>query len=167
MTSSFDPLWNPTPRRRPRGLLLGAGLVVGGAAAGIIAATALGANAANTTTSANGPASVAYAAASGNSAPSQPEPVGGHRGLDNSGTVTAVGTNSVTIKTASGTKTYGVTASSDIDKNGEAQLKDLVVGDAVTFSTDTANGQAVIDKLHAGDESKDMPAPPAGTGAAG
>jgi hypothetical protein len=81
-----------------------------------------------------------------------------------SGTVTAVGSNSVTIKTSSGTTTYGVTAASDIDKNGEAQLRDLKAGDAVRFTTEMANGVTIIDKLHAGDEAKDRPAaPPSGS----
>lgn len=81
-----------------------------------------------------------------------------------SGTVTAVGSNSVTIKTSSGTSTYGVTSASDIDKNGEAQLRDLKVGDAVRFTAETANGVTIIDKLHAGDEAKDRPAaPPSGS----
>lgn len=70
------------------------------------------------------------------------------------GTVTAVGTDSVTIKTASGTTTYSVTSASDIDKNGEATLSSLAVGDAVRFSV---NG-TTIDKLHAGSESLDRPA---------
>ncbi|WP_131787243.1 hypothetical protein [Protofrankia symbiont of Coriaria ruscifolia] len=72
--------------------------------------------------------------------------------LDQSGTVTAVGSSSVTIKTGSGTTGYAVTSSSDIDKNGEAQVSDLKAGDAVTFSTDTVNGKATIGKLRSGDE---------------
>jgi putative ribosome biogenesis GTPase RsgA len=70
--------------------------------------------------------------------------------------VTAVGTSSVTIKTSSATTTYQVDANSDIDKNGEATLKDLVVGDAVRFSVDSSN-KTTIDKLHAGTESLDRP----------
>jgi Cu/Ag efflux protein CusF len=85
-------------------------------------------------------------------------PPGGHGdGLDQSGTVTAVTSNSVTIKTSTGTKTYTVNSESDIDKNGEATISDIKVGDAVTFSTTTANGQTVIDKLHAGNEALDRP----------
>jgi hypothetical protein len=78
-------------------------------------------------------------------------------GLARSGTVTAVGTSSVTIKTASGTTAYAVTGTSDIDKNGEAKLSDLKVGDAVRFSTTTVAGKTVIDKLHAGNEQLDRP----------
>lgn len=74
-----------------------------------------------------------------------------------SGTVTGVGPSSVTVQTSSATTTYDVTSSSDIDNNGEAQLSSLAVGDAVCFSTDKVSGKAVIDKLHAGTESLDMP----------
>jgi hypothetical protein len=74
-----------------------------------------------------------------------------------SGTVTAVGTSSVTIKTSSGTTEYAVDSKSDIDKNGEAKLSDLKVGDTVRFGTVTTNGKVTIDKLHSGDEAKNRP----------
>jgi hypothetical protein len=70
--------------------------------------------------------------------------------------VTAVGASSVTIKTSTATTAYSVTSASDIDKNGEATVSALVVGDKVTFSVDSTNAQQ-IDKLHAGDETKNMP----------
>ena len=69
----------------------------------------------------------------------------------------------MTIKTSSGTTTYAVTSSSDIDKNGEATLSNLSVGDAVTFSTTGSGSSVTIDKLHAGNDALDWPtAPPAG-----
>jgi competence protein ComGC len=69
----------------------------------------------------------------------------------------------VTIKTSSGTTEYKVDSNSDIDKNGEAALKDLVVGDAVTFSVDSTS-TTTIDKLHAGNEALNKPtAAPTGT----
>ena len=78
-------------------------------------------------------------------------------GLNLTGTVTAVGTSTVTIKTSSGAiKTYAINASSDIDKNGEAQLSSLAVGDTVRYLVRT--GTSTIDKLHAGNEAKDAPA---------
>ena len=86
----------------------------------------------------------------------------GQHALDLSGTITAVGTSSVTIKTATATTVYAVTSACDIDKNGEAALKDLAVGDAVTFSVDGTNTKQ-IDKLHAGDEIKNRPQAPATT----
>jgi len=134
------------PRRR--GLLMGAGLLGAGVVAGaIIGGTVL--SGAATSPSPTMPA----AGAPGSSA----WPRDGHgpgRGLGLSGTVTAVGASSVTIKTSAGTKTYKVDSNSDIDKNGEAQLSSLKVGDAVRFSVTSAN---VIDKLHAGDEALNRP----------
>jgi hypothetical protein len=81
----------------------------------------------------------------------------GRGSLSQSGAVTAVGSSSVTIQTSSGTTPYAVTSTSDIDKNGEASLSDLAVGDAVTFSTVTSNGSTSIDKLHAGNAQLDRP----------
>lgn len=90
----------------------------------------------------------------------------GRHALDLSGTVTAVGASSVTIKTATAATEYAVTSTSDIHKNGEAALKDLAVGDAVTFSVDSTNTKQ-IDKLHAGDKAKDMPPAPASSATTG
>lgn len=78
-----------------------------------------------------------------------------------------MGSGSVTIKTATGTTEYAVPGDSDIDKNGEATLSDLVVGDAVTFSTTTTtDSTTTVDKLHAGNEALNKPSgpPPAGGG---
>lgn len=131
------------PRRR--GLVVGAGLLGAGVIAGaIIGGTVL--SGAATTPSPTAPA-----------AGSPASPRDGHgpgRGLGLSGTVTAVGGSSVTIKTSAGTTTYKVDGNSDIDKNGEAQLSSLKAGDAVRFSVTSAN---VIDKLHAGDETLNRP----------
>ena len=84
--------------------------------------------------------------------------------LSDTGTVTAVGSSSVTI----GATTYAVDTNSDIDKNGESTLGALSVGDVVHFSTVTTNGVVTIDKLHAGSEALDRPAgPPNGVPPAG
>ena len=72
-----------------------------------------------------------------------------------SGTVTAVGSTTVSIKSAAGTKTYTVDANSDIDKNGEAKLSDLKAGDAVRFFVRPRTSTIAV--LHAGDEAKDRP----------
>lgn len=143
------------------------GLAGAGLTAGVVLATTLGAQAATSTPSPStstpsATSTVAPGAHQGdNGADGVPESqeVHGHgRGgaLDLSGTVTAVGTSSVTIKTSTATKAYAVTSSSDIDKNGEGALKDLAVGDAVTFSVDST-ATTTIDKLHAGDEAKNLP----------
>src|SRR6266516_462627 len=134
----------PAPRRARRAAAAG-GLVVAGVAIGALVATAWGAGA---TTSGSGSPGVDQTSAVGWAN----QPGGGYGRLSESGTVTAVGSSSVTIKTSSGTTTYQVTANSDIDKNGEAKLSDLKVGDAVRVSARTVNGQQVIVVLHAGNE---------------
>jgi hypothetical protein len=80
----------------------------------------------------------------------------GH-GLDHTGTVTAVGASSVTIKESAGTTTYVVNAQSDIDKNGEAKLSDLKAGDAVKFNVVTVGGKKTIGILHSGNEELNRP----------
>ncbi|MDQ1650488.1 MAG: hypothetical protein QOG60_2545 [Frankiaceae bacterium] len=98
--------------------------------------------------------------------PEAQEHHGGHA-LQLSGTVTAVGSDTVTITTSPGPSVvYKTDSASDIDKNGEAQLSSLVAGDAVRYSVKT--GTTTIDKLHAGDEAKDFPSgstAPSGSGA--
>ena len=152
--------------RRWRGTGTKVALVAAGVAAGGVLAATLTAGAA--TTPSTGPST-------GSSAPAAPAPGwehgpgdrGGFHGLNLTGTVVSVSSNTVTIKTSSGTTTYLTDARSDIDKNGEATLSSLVAGDAVRFNTN-ADGKT-IDKLHAGDEAKDMPAgpPPGGPAAPG
>lgn len=151
-------LHHPAPPRPPastgrrRGLTIGILGILAGGAAGVVIASTVGAGAATTTSP-----GVTDSSSSSNSGHGYHIPA-------NRGTVSAVGTNSVTIRTTAGTTTYGVTSTSDIDKNGEAQLSNLAVGDAVTFNTETVNGTTIIDKLHAGDEARDRPAgPPTGT----
>ena len=163
---------NSSPKRRRIGIGLGVTLAGAGLTAGVILASAFGASAAtNGTASTASQTSAASSTGSTSSStagtssttPGRPGgPGGGYRVPALSGTVTAVGSNSVTIKTSSGTKTYQVTSSSDIDKNGEAKLSDLVVGDAVRYNV-MSSSSTTIDKLHAGNEAQDRPAaPPAG-----
>jgi hypothetical protein len=141
------------------------GLAGAGVLAGAVLAGALSAQAATTPPSQPSTSSRSTAAEDphpgDNGADGIPEAQEHHggrhgHGLGLSGTVTAVGSASVTIKTATATTEYAVTTSSDIDKNGEAALSDLAVGDVVTFSVD-ATKTTRIDKLHAGDEAKNMP----------
>jgi hypothetical protein len=149
-------------RKRRRGLIPAAGLLAGGAVAGAVLAGTMSAGAASSPSPAATSSTTEDPHPGDNGAdgiPESQEHHGGGHGLDLSGTVTAVSVsgNTVTIKTASATTTYKVTSSSDIDKNGEAQLSSLAVGDAVRFSVDSGT---TIDKLHAGDEAKNMPAAP-------
>jgi hypothetical protein len=141
-----------------------AGILGIGAAAGGVLALGLNANA--TTSSSNGAAPAASTTANPESGEAgegfRGGPGDGRHGLNLSGTVTAVGSASVTIKTSTATTQYAVNSTSDIDKNGEAKLSDLKVGDAVTFNTVTTNGKVTIDKLHSGDEAKNRPVGPPG-----
>lgn len=145
------------------------GLGAAGLLAGAVLASTVGASAATSTPRLN-------SAVTSSSPSTATDPHPGDNGKDGvpeaqehhdrhhlalSGTVTAVGTSSVTIKTATATE-YAVTSASDLDKNGEAALKNLAVGDAVTFSVDSANTKQ-IDKLHAGDQTNDMPTAPNGS----
>ena len=142
------------------------GLGVAGLVAGVVLAGTMGAQAATSTPSPSASSSTATATdphpgdSGADGVPEAQEHHGGGHALDLSGTVTAVGAGSVTIKTATATTVYAVTSASDIDKNGEAAVKDLAVGDAVTFSVDRTNTKQ-IDKLHAGDETKNRPQAPA------
>lgn len=147
-------------------------LGVAGLVAGVVLASTIGAQAATTTSptpnSSPNSSSAPDAHPGDNGSDGVPEAQehhgghgrGGHMNL--AGTVTAVGATSVTIRTASDTTEYAVTSASDLDKNGEATLNDLTVGDAVTFSVDSTNTRQ-IDKLHAGDETKNQPAAPNST----
>jgi len=156
-------------------MLTKVGLATGGLVAGVVLAGAMTAQAAPSPSPAAGGRTAATTEdphPGDNGADGVPEAQEHHggrhgHGLDLSGTVTAVGSKSVTIKTASGTTEYAVTGASDIDKNGEAALNDLAVGDAVTFSAEGTTTKT-IDKLHAGDETKNMPvrdgAAPVGSG---
>ncbi len=146
----------PAKRRHRARALAVVGLLGIGGVAGGVASAALSAGAASSTTSS------ASSGASGSGAPSC-APGGG---LADSGTVTSVGSASVTIKTSTGTVTYAVSSSSDIDKNGEATLSALAAGDTVHYSTTTSAGTLTIDKLHAGTESLNRPqGPPPGAAA--
>lgn len=143
------------------------GLAAAGLVAGVVLAGALGAQAATSTPSptttagtSSSPSIDAHPGDNGADGVAESSEVhggGDHgRGLDLSGTVTAVGASTISIKTNTATTTYTVTSSSDLDKNGEATLSSFKAGDAVRFSLSDTSATN-IDKLHAGDETKNMP----------
>ena len=155
----------PRPRAitsRARRLLAGSSLLAAGAAAGGLWAASTTAGASTTSTA----SSTSAAGSSTPAAPSGQPRAGAHPyGLNQSGTVSAVGASAVTITSSSGqATTYAVTATSDIDKNGEAKLSNLTVGDKVTFDYTTSGTTKTIGHLHAGSEALDRPtgAPPNG-----
>lgn len=151
--------------RSRTGLWASAGMVTAGLGAGAILGTTVTAGA-STSTSTNTAASTSSASGASSSSananspayggPGGAMPAGPRAGLPDSGTVTAVGSSSVTIDG----KAYAVTSNSDIDKNGEASLSALAVGDKVTYSTVSGAATPTIDKLHAGNESLDRPSGP-------
>jgi hypothetical protein len=146
---------------RRRTVLTGAAVAVGGALVGAALAATLSASATTsaTTMATSSPAASRPGGPGVQENDGLPEAREHHAGfaLNLTGTVTAVGSDTVTIKTSSGAvKTYKVDSNSDIDKNGEAQLSSLTAGDAVRYSV--RSGTSTIDKLHAGDEAKDRPA---------
>lgn len=133
-------------------------MLAGGVVGGVLAAT-IGASAGAPAASGGSPAATGgYAPPPASYAAAGPDGrrQGPPRPAMQDGTVTAVGADTVGIKTAAGTKTYAVDGNSDIDKNGEAKLSDLVVGDAVHFAL--RPGTSTIAVLHAGDEAKNRPA---------
>jgi hypothetical protein len=139
--------------RRRRRLWASAALATTGLAAGAVLGTTMTAGASGSTSTLASSTSGTGSTSSGSGNGTTQPPPSAYKGLPKSGTVTAVGTNSVTI---SGT-TYAVTSTSDIDKNGEATLSDLKVGDAVTFDLDSSASTPTIGHLHAGSESLDRP----------
>jgi len=82
------------------------------------------------------------------------------------GTVTAVGSSSVTVKLASGTTaTYAVIGSSDIVKNGaRVSLSSIKVGDAVFLHVYPLNGRTIVEHLFAGTRPHRAPGPDDNTG---
>ncbi|HEY8728536.1 MAG TPA: hypothetical protein VIL94_03065 [Acidothermaceae bacterium] len=69
--------------------------------------------------------------------------------MPQTGTVTAVGSDTVTIKTSTATTTFSTTSTTRIDKDGTATLADVKVGDTVFFNT-TTDGGTVLAALHDG-----------------
>jgi hypothetical protein len=138
------------PRSR-RGTTTAIALIAGGALAGGILASTVGASASNSTTA----ASAAEAAASSQApAASSPAPGQGKRPSfvgprlkQLTGTVTAVGTDTVGIKTSTATTTYSVTSTSHISINetGPGALSGVKIGDTVFFSTTTDGGTVIAD----------------------
>lgn len=154
--------------RRGRGRLAMVGLLAAGAAVGAIAVTQINHHSsASTTTSSSlpvagtgqGPGATGQAPGTNDggqlpgAGPVQGGPGGG--GLDAeqrlAGTVTSVGSSSVTVKTSSGTATYRVTSASEIVRNGQAvSLSAIKSGDAVFVHVYPSDSAMVIERLFAG-----------------
>jgi hypothetical protein len=155
----MQPEDEPVKRGRPRlskAVVSGLALLGAGAIAGGIASTAVSASAATTTstTAATGNSGSGGSSSTSSTVPGsgrqRPGAPPGAAALPLHGTITAVGDSSVTIKTSTGTTTYAVTSTSDIEKKGKTTLSALSVGDTVAFSTVTTDGTTAIDTLVAG-----------------
>jgi hypothetical protein len=116
--------------------LLGAGLV-----AGIVVAGTVSAGAASST--GTPPTTTSAGSGGAESSPQGFSPGAFDFGSFQTGTIKTVGTNTITIATSSGTKTYQVTTDSHLIKNGKATLTDLKPADTVHFATTSANSSTI------------------------
>jgi hypothetical protein len=164
MSSPVEPTTGKASTRR-RAAAAAAVLIAGGAVTGGILASTLGASAASS------PAPAASSSAGSGSSPSKPLTPGmpwngPRRAPQLTGTVTAVGADTIGIKTSTATTTYSVTSATLIFKLptattatpnvtppkaaiGKATLADVKVGDTVFFST-TTTGATVLARLFDG-----------------
>src|SRR3954468_7942574 len=154
-----------SPPAGRRTALAAVGMIAAGALVGAVGVTALRSHSSDTTASPAG--FVAAQVPGGQAVPGQGVPgqglpgqgqggftgggggVGGGHGLG--GTVTAVGGSSVTIRTASGTTAYGVTAQTEIVRNGAlASLSAVRAGDNVFVHLIPGSGSSyVVERLFA------------------
>jgi hypothetical protein len=148
-----------SPARR-RTALVTAGLIAAGSLAGGVAVAALRPHSSTTTASQTGSAGGQVPAgqvpSGGQVLPGQGQGgFGGGGGVDGEqrlgGIVTAVGGSSVTIRTASGTTAYAVTAQTEIVRNGAlARLSAVRAGDSVFVHLIPGSGSSyVVERLFA------------------
>jgi hypothetical protein len=142
-----------------RSLLTGSALAAAGLLAGAVGTFALGHHGSGTTTFQNAGSTTAQGGLppgglqGGTSTQGRFGGPGG--GMDGeqrlTGTITAVGSSSVTVKTASATTTYAVTSTTEIVRDGAAAtLSQLKAGDPVLLHVYPLNGTTVVERLFAG-----------------
>ncbi|HTL22867.1 MAG TPA: hypothetical protein VL281_02420 [Mycobacteriales bacterium] len=168
------PHGEPAPSKDRKGLLTAAGLVVAGLVAGAVGTFAVGHSGDDGTTRlTNAGDQQGLGAPGGGQLPQGAAPFdrggpagGGFDGEQRlQGTLTAVGSSSVTVRTGSGTATYAVTASSELVRNGQVvSLSGLRTGEAVLVHVYPLNGRTVVERLFAGTLPQGGPggAPPGG-----
>jgi hypothetical protein len=144
-----------SPPRRGRARFAMVGLVAAGAAVGVIAVSQLNGNSSATTAANAGPgngAAIGQPPGAGNGRLPGGQAPGGLAGEQRvSGTVTAVGSSSVTVRTSSGAATYAVTSASQIIRNGQSvSLSAVQAGDAVFAHVYPVNGKMTVERLFAG-----------------
>jgi hypothetical protein len=154
------------PPGRSRSMLKGAALVLAGLVVGTVAVTAAQAATRDAGTTAAAPAVL--------STTDDPPAFDGGRGFGRggfdgeqrlSGTLTAVGADSVTVRTSEGTATYAVLGVTDIRRDGqEVALSSLRAGDAVLVHVLPTSSGLVAERILAASTSD--PAAVTGTGRA-
>ena len=143
----------PAPRRRIPAAVLTAGWLAVGLVIGVIAMTVLHSS---RSTNANG----VPAAATGNQPPvaggfGGPPGLGGGfgGGFDGEqhllGTLTAVGSSTITVHTASGTTTYHIDSTTQLVKDGQqvSSLSAMHVGDSVVVHVYPLNGTTHVERV--------------------
>ena len=159
---SVGPTDAPPPADRRRGLLRAAGLVVGGLVIGgatVATVQAVADDDAGTRTAAGwqgngapqGMPGGGFAGGPGGAPAGGPGAVAGEQHLE--GTLTAVTSTTVTVKTSDGTDTYELTDSTQIVRNGQAATADdLEVGDPVLVHVypSGSGDQLAVERIFAG-----------------
>lgn len=155
---TLPPYGAPAPARARKGVLTAVGLVVAGLVAGAVGTFAIGHAREGTTTLREAGDDQSFIAPGGGGAPQggvDGQGGGPGRGLTGEqrlqGTLTAVGSSSVTVRTSSGTATYAVTSASELVRNGQrVSLSGLKTGEAVLVHVYPLNGKTVVERLFAG-----------------
>ena len=169
---------DPVPGRDRTGVLTAAGLVIAGLVVGAVGTLALGHSSSGGTTTLTNAGNQQGFGGPGQ-LPQGGAPQGGDRqggfggppggaGLDGEwvqGTLTALGSSTVTVRTSSGTATYAVTSSSELVRDGRrVSLSGLKTGEPVFLHVYPLNGRTVVERLFAGTPPQGGPGgpPPAG-----
>jgi hypothetical protein len=149
------------PSRRPS-RFLAPGFLAGGLVAGVLGGFVLGHRSDGTTTftpagsqqqgslTSGGPGGVMpQQGGTGQQAPQLSGGLDGEQRVQ--GTLTSVGSSSVTVSTSAGSATYKVNGSTQIVRNGQmASLSDLKAGEAVFLHVYTSGGTLLAERLFAG-----------------
>jgi hypothetical protein len=149
------------PSRRPS-RFLAPGFLAGGLVAGVLGGFVLGHRSDGTTTftpagnqqqgaqTFGGPGGVMpQQGGTGQQAPQPGSGLDGEQRIQ--GTLTAVGSSSVTVSTSAGRATYKVNGTSQIVRNGQvATLAELKVGESVFLHVYSSGGSLVVERLFSG-----------------
>jgi hypothetical protein len=138
------------PRRRTPTMLLTAGWLAVGLVVGVMAVTVL--HSSRSSNAAGLPAAVA-----GNQQPQGPGGFGGGPGFGGgfdgeqhiAGTLTAVGTSTVTVRSTTGTTTYRIDATTQLIKDGQqvSSLSAMHIGDSVVVHVYPLNGSTHVERV--------------------